>query len=55
VPYDGDAVRSGIEELLGDAALRERLGEGGRAVATENGWPSIVAQQEAIYRRMLAA
>src|SRR5207248_3740321 len=46
VPYDGDAIRNAIAELLGDAALRRRLGDGGRCVASENGWPRIVEQQE---------
>ena len=52
VPYDGNAVREAIAQLLGDADLRARLGEGGREVARENGWPRIVEQQEAIYRRL---
>jgi glycosyltransferase involved in cell wall biosynthesis len=55
IPYDVSEVRAAIRRLLDDAALRARLGAGGRQVATEYSWPSIVARQEAIYRRVLQA
>jgi glycosyltransferase involved in cell wall biosynthesis len=55
VPYDVAEVRAAIQRLLGDAGLRRRLGAGGRLVAAEHSWPTVVAQQEAIYRRVLRA
>jgi glycosyltransferase involved in cell wall biosynthesis len=55
VPHEEAAVRMAIAALLQDAPLRRRLGEGGREVAAQNGWSKIVAQQEAIYRRVLGA
>jgi glycosyltransferase involved in cell wall biosynthesis len=53
VPYELGAVRDAIARLLADDELRHRLGDGGRAVAAEFGWPRIVAEQEHIYRQML--
>jgi glycosyltransferase involved in cell wall biosynthesis len=55
VAYERDAVRHAIRELLENPAHRHRLGQGGREVAAEYGWPKIVEQQEAIYRQVLAA
>jgi glycosyltransferase involved in cell wall biosynthesis len=53
VPVDADSIRQAIERLLDDPALRSRLGEGGRAVAAETSWESVVALQEEYYRRAL--
>ena len=52
VEYERDAVREGLARLLADAELRRRLGEGGRTVAAELSWATIVRRQEAIYRRI---
>lgn len=54
VPYDREAIRAGIERVLSDDALRLRLGAGGAEVAAELSWATIVARQEALYRRVLA-
>ncbi len=54
VAYDATAVREAIARLLADPGLRARLGAGGREVAADYGWPRIVEQQEAIYRRLAA-
>jgi glycosyltransferase involved in cell wall biosynthesis len=53
VPYEREAARNAIRKLLDNRELRWRLGDGGREVAAENGWPRIVEQQETIYRRTL--
>ena len=55
VPYEVASVRAAVGQLLGDDELRARLGAGGRCVAAEHSWPSVVTQQEEIYRRMLRA
>jgi glycosyltransferase involved in cell wall biosynthesis len=52
VPYERDAVTRAVAELVADADLRRRLGDGGRRVAAELSWAEIVRRQEAIYRRV---
>jgi glycosyltransferase involved in cell wall biosynthesis len=54
VPCNVEAIRGAIRELLGNPALRRRLGEGGREVAREVSWPAVVRRQEEIYRQALA-
>ncbi len=55
VPVEVAAIREAIGRLLDDAALRARLGEGGRTVAAEVSWAAVVAQQEELYRQALDA
>jgi glycosyltransferase involved in cell wall biosynthesis len=54
VPYDETALRVALERILADGALREALGERGRAVAAEWSWDRVVGLQEQIYHRALA-
>jgi hypothetical protein len=49
VPYDVDATVEAIRNLLGDAALRARLGEGALAAARRSTWEDAVDAQLAIY------
>jgi 1,4-alpha-glucan branching enzyme len=53
VPYDADAVCAAIARLLDDHELRQRLSDGGHAVAAEFAWSRIVDQQEMLYREIL--
>jgi len=53
VPFDPDAIESGLRRLLGDHELRQRLGAGGREVAAEVSWETVVLQQEGLYRLAL--
>ncbi len=44
-----------LEHLLADAALRERMGRAGRALARENfAWDAIAARYEALYSALVA-
>lgn len=54
VPAEAQALREAIARLLADRPLRARLGAGGRSLAREVSWPSVVEQQEALYWRVLA-
>ena len=54
VPYEEGAVRDAIARVIGDAALRRELSEGGRAVAAENSWARMAEIQEGIYRQVIA-
>ncbi len=54
----GDAmeIAAAVERLLGDPALRERIGRGGRAFALrELTWPANVAKLAAFYRELAPA
>jgi glycosyltransferase involved in cell wall biosynthesis len=55
VPVDVGAIRGAIDRLLRDRELRDRLGEGGRAVAAETSWEAVVALQETYYRQAMDA
>jgi polysaccharide biosynthesis protein PslF len=54
-PEDPAALEAAIERLAGDAALRARLGNSGRALAAQFSWETIAAQHEALYEQLLAA
>jgi glycosyltransferase involved in cell wall biosynthesis len=54
VPCETEPIRAAVERLLGDAELRRRLGDGGRAVARETTWDAVAARQEELYRLALA-
>jgi glycosyltransferase involved in cell wall biosynthesis len=54
-PGDAGALAAALERLADDAALRERLGTGGRALATQFSWESIAEQHETLYRDLIAA
>jgi glycosyltransferase involved in cell wall biosynthesis len=52
---DSRALGSAIRELLGDPALRERMGESARAAASgPYGWPTIAGASLELYRQLLA-
>jgi polysaccharide biosynthesis protein PslF len=53
-PHDAEALAAAIECLAGDAALRARIGGGGRALAARFSWETIAAQHAALYRDLLA-
>jgi glycosyltransferase involved in cell wall biosynthesis len=53
VPFEAPPLRDALARLVGDASLRRRLGEGGRALARELSWGHVVERQEEIYRRAL--
>jgi glycosyltransferase involved in cell wall biosynthesis len=53
-PGDAGALAAALERLAEDAALRERLGTGGRALATQFSWERIAEQHEALYRDLIA-
>jgi glycosyltransferase involved in cell wall biosynthesis len=52
-PEDATALAAAIERLAGDAALRARLGAGGRELAANFSWESIAERHEALYRQLL--
>jgi glycosyltransferase involved in cell wall biosynthesis len=54
-PADTAAIRSAIEQLLGDAELRERLRASGLARAAAFSWERTAAETAASYERALAA
>jgi polysaccharide biosynthesis protein PslF len=54
-PGDAGALAAALERLADDAVLRERLGTGGRALATQFSWERIAEQHEALYRDLIAA
>jgi glycosyltransferase involved in cell wall biosynthesis len=53
VPLDEAAIRGAVVRLLGDPALRVRLGEQARSVARTVSWDAVVARQLEIYRAAL--
>jgi glycosyltransferase involved in cell wall biosynthesis len=54
-PRDPPALREALERLLGDAGLRKRLGEAGRARVQERfSWPSVTDATIAAYEDALA-
>ena len=52
IPYDAVALERALRDVLADDALARRLAEGGRAVAAELSWATIVRRQEEIYFRV---
>ena len=50
VPPEVAPLREAIQRVLADPALRDRLGAGGREVAREVSWESVVDEQERLYR-----
>ena len=53
VPPDAGRIREAIVRVLADPALRARLAAGGREVAREVSWGSVVSEQERLYRRAI--
>jgi len=53
-PGDAGALAAALERLAQDAALRERLGTSGRALAMQFSWERIAEQHEALYRDLIA-
>jgi glycosyltransferase involved in cell wall biosynthesis len=54
-PRDARALRAAVEGLLGDSALRERLGRAARARARERfAWEVVIARTLDVYRRVAA-
>jgi glycosyltransferase involved in cell wall biosynthesis len=53
-PADPTAIRAAIEQLLGDAALRERLRQAGLARAAQFSWERTARETAAVYDRVLA-
>lgn len=51
-PEDAGALAGALGRLAGEAALRARIGAGGRAVAAQFGWDAIAARHEELYRTM---
>jgi glycosyltransferase involved in cell wall biosynthesis len=49
-PGDASALAGAIERLAADAALRERLSAGGRALAAQFGWDAIAGRHEELYQ-----
>jgi glycosyltransferase involved in cell wall biosynthesis len=54
VPYGEAELLTALSRLLGDAALRRRLGDEARDVAAEWSWPRVLELQEDAYHRVLS-
>jgi polysaccharide biosynthesis protein PslF len=52
-PVNAPALAAAIIRLAGNHELRERLADGGRALAAQFGWDAIAAQHEQLYQRLL--
>lgn len=53
-PQDSGAIAAALTRLLGDAALRKRLGEGGRRRVEQNySWAAVAAKTAAHYKSVL--
>lgn len=50
---DADALADALAEVMGDAALRARLAEGGRATAARHTWEAAAREHEALYEAIL--
>lgn len=48
-----DAIVTALEQVLGDAALRERLSRRGHAMVAERTWPHVARQHRELYRQVL--
>jgi glycosyltransferase involved in cell wall biosynthesis len=54
-PDDPQALADAVAELIADAALRRRLGEGACELARAFTWDRIAAQTRAVYEQLLDA
>jgi glycosyltransferase involved in cell wall biosynthesis len=54
-PGDADQLRKAIARLLGDPALRERMGQAGRKRATDYSAKVVVGQWERVFSEVVAA
>lgn len=52
-PRDSHAVEGAIERLLTDPDLSRRLGDGGRRLAEQHSWTTIVGQHKRLYETVL--
>jgi polysaccharide biosynthesis protein PslF len=52
-PGDAPALAAAIERLARDIGLRERLADGGRALAAQFGWAAIAAQHAQLFERLM--
>jgi glycosyltransferase involved in cell wall biosynthesis len=52
-PSNPDALAAAIRRLMGDTALRARLGAAGRALAAQFAWGAIAEQHEALYQMIV--
>jgi glycosyltransferase involved in cell wall biosynthesis len=52
-PEDPAALAVAIARMAGDAALRARLGAGGRTLAGQFSWETIAERHETLYRQLL--
>jgi glycosyltransferase involved in cell wall biosynthesis len=55
VAAEREPVVAAIESVLGDAGVRERLAEGGRAAARRWSWERVASVQERVYREAAAS
>lgn len=53
VQPDPANIRAAIEQLAADQPLRDRLAQGGRALAEQFAWPAIAALHENVYHTLL--
>jgi glycosyltransferase involved in cell wall biosynthesis len=53
-PEDSAGLAVAIKQLGGDAALRARMGAGGRALAAQFSWEAIAERHETLYQQVLA-
>ena len=54
-PRDATAIAAAVRRLMGDSALRERLGQAGATAVRAMTWRSTAQQTVDVYRRALAA
>ncbi len=54
VPHDQEALRAGLAQLLGDAALRQRLRAGCADVARALDWEQPLATMDSLYSELIA-
>jgi glycosyltransferase involved in cell wall biosynthesis len=52
IPHEERALVSALQELLGDKALRTRLGTVGATATSKIGWEEPVREAEALYRKL---
>jgi glycosyltransferase involved in cell wall biosynthesis len=52
-PEQPEALAQALERLMNDQLLRQRVAEGGRALAGQFSWESIAAQHEQFYGQLL--